>query len=316
MAGWNGAGVYDLRYTFVNDALAGIKILASRQDAMWNDLKIGIQNCLTLDGQNSPTQDINLNSHKITNLAAGVLPGDAVRFDQIVGSEWISDDHAISWVSATVIKVLAVDATTTYAVGRRLKFLDNGVLRYATVVDCVFSTPDTVLTLLVDGGSALVGPITDFAYGISANIYRWSKFLGTGSASITSGSTTILQGNFATAFDELSEVTSGRLTSKTGGTYLLEAIGVISAGGANIPLGTQFALGAYLNGSLASGGSGPILSWPFATGVTNHYMPLSMGLTLSGIGIGDILDIRLTAQTFTVASAAWQGGLKIMRIGT
>ena len=103
MAGWNGAGTYDLRYTFVNDASANIKILASRQDQMWNDLKAGIQNCMTLDGQTTPTQNINLGGMKITNLAAATLASDAVRFDQVTTSEWTAESHGLTWISATSV---------------------------------------------------------------------------------------------------------------------------------------------------------------------------------------------------------------------
>ncbi|MGH9428693.1 MAG: hypothetical protein ACRD2L_20575, partial [Terriglobia bacterium] len=127
MAGWNGAGIYDLRYNFVTDAAGGIKILASRQDDMWNDLKTGIQNCWTLDGQTLPTANFNMNAKKLTNIAAATAATDVPQFQQITSTEWVTETAASVWINATQFKLTAVDLTSRYHVGRRVKFLDNGV---------------------------------------------------------------------------------------------------------------------------------------------------------------------------------------------
>src|SRR6266404_7971459 len=84
MAGWNGAGVFTVPYTFVTDATAGIKILASRQDTQWATVVGGLMNCLCKDGQNAATGDINLGTHKIVNLVAGVAATDAANVGQLL----------------------------------------------------------------------------------------------------------------------------------------------------------------------------------------------------------------------------------------
>lgn len=66
---WNGAGVYTLLYSFVQDAANGIKILASRQDAMWQDLATnGFGNTITRDGQGSASANQPMNGYVHTGV--------------------------------------------------------------------------------------------------------------------------------------------------------------------------------------------------------------------------------------------------------
>jgi hypothetical protein len=67
---WNGSGDFQRVHNFSADASAGIKILASRQDAEWANFEGGLENCITRDGQNSPTADLPMNGQKHTNVAA------------------------------------------------------------------------------------------------------------------------------------------------------------------------------------------------------------------------------------------------------
>jgi len=68
---------------WTSDAAAGIKILASRHDTEDNSFAAGLSQCITKDGQSSPTADIGFNGKKILNLAAGVNPTDAVNKGQL-----------------------------------------------------------------------------------------------------------------------------------------------------------------------------------------------------------------------------------------
>jgi hypothetical protein len=83
MAGFDGAGTYVLRYSFVADAAANIKILASRQDQQWNDMATGFNNCLTRDGQGKPANNIDWNNHQITNMADGADAHSAATVGQV-----------------------------------------------------------------------------------------------------------------------------------------------------------------------------------------------------------------------------------------
>jgi hypothetical protein len=53
---WNGSGVYSRGYaSWTNDATNNLPISATKFDTEDNDFAAGINNCLTKDGQNSPT---------------------------------------------------------------------------------------------------------------------------------------------------------------------------------------------------------------------------------------------------------------------
>jgi hypothetical protein len=86
MPGYNGSGVYQLRYSFVQDALNGIKILASRQDTQWNDMAGGFNNCLTRDSQGKPTANFDFNSFQGINIAPAVNPTDVPQLQQVASA--------------------------------------------------------------------------------------------------------------------------------------------------------------------------------------------------------------------------------------
>jgi len=62
-----------------------IGILASSHDAHDQDLATGINQCLTKDGSNALTGNLNAASNKITSLATGTVGTDAINLDQITG---------------------------------------------------------------------------------------------------------------------------------------------------------------------------------------------------------------------------------------
>ena len=60
---WNGAGGW------ASDATAGIGIEAGRHDTQDTDFQNGINNCLTKDGQNTPTNNLPMGGYKHTGIA-------------------------------------------------------------------------------------------------------------------------------------------------------------------------------------------------------------------------------------------------------
>lgn len=57
---WNGTGTYTRAYaSWTNDANLGSPISATKFDLEDNDFQAGIQNCLTIDGQNKPSATLN-----------------------------------------------------------------------------------------------------------------------------------------------------------------------------------------------------------------------------------------------------------------
>src|SRR5689334_17039297 len=72
---WSGAGVFNRFFGLTNkwaqDSANNIPISSSSMDSESNDFATGITNCLTKDGQNSPTTDLPMGSHKHTGVSAG-----------------------------------------------------------------------------------------------------------------------------------------------------------------------------------------------------------------------------------------------------
>ena len=60
---WNGAGGW------ASDATSGIGIEAGRHDTQDTDFQNGINNCLTKDGQNTPTNNLPMGGYKHTGIA-------------------------------------------------------------------------------------------------------------------------------------------------------------------------------------------------------------------------------------------------------
>ena len=75
---FNGAGVFQRVRNWVADATAGIKIRADFHDNEDDGFAEGLTNCITKDGQTIVTQNIPMNSKRITGLEDPVNDQDAV----------------------------------------------------------------------------------------------------------------------------------------------------------------------------------------------------------------------------------------------
>lgn len=80
---FNGSGLFNRLYNWVTDRNANIPITASRMDAEMDGMATGLSNCITKDGQTTPTANIPLGDNKITDLANGTSSDDAAAFGQI-----------------------------------------------------------------------------------------------------------------------------------------------------------------------------------------------------------------------------------------
>lgn len=121
---FNGSGVYSLPLDWNLDAANGIPITSSRMMTQQNDQSGAFNNCVTRDGQGSPSANIPWNNHKITGLAAATTAGDALSWGGagvvggLVGTT--TNDNAATgylgeYVTSTVIAGGAVSLTTGVA---------------------------------------------------------------------------------------------------------------------------------------------------------------------------------------------------------
>jgi len=66
---FNGSGIFNRLYNWVQDAANGIAITASRMDAETQGIADGLSNCITKDGQSAPSADIPFNNHQLLNVS-------------------------------------------------------------------------------------------------------------------------------------------------------------------------------------------------------------------------------------------------------
>lgn len=99
---YNGVGVFVRLYSWVTDAANAVFIDATRMDNEMDGFAAGLTNCITKDGQSTPTANIPMGGFKITGLGDGVLPTDAATVGQLSPAAPVYFDVGNSGASATI----------------------------------------------------------------------------------------------------------------------------------------------------------------------------------------------------------------------
>lgn len=124
---WNGSGNFQRTNgsfsgsaVWEDDANAGFDIVDSRHDTHDQDLAQGINNCLTKDGQNSPTADLNMNTFKHTNVGDGTARNHYATIGQLQ-DEGV---RALSSVGGTANAITAsmIPSISAYVTGAQYTF--------------------------------------------------------------------------------------------------------------------------------------------------------------------------------------------------
>lgn len=102
---FNGSGIFQPIPAPDYPAVAGTTIKARQYNNFYEDVAEGLSNCLTRDGQSPAQANIPMGGFKLTGLAAGVDPEDAVRFDQLATATLVEGDWT-DVVAGTEGKVL------------------------------------------------------------------------------------------------------------------------------------------------------------------------------------------------------------------
>ena len=80
----NGSGVYNLPAG--NPVVTGTSISSTWANTTLTDIATALTNSLASDGQTPATGNLDMNSNKIVNLAAGSTTGDAVNYTQFLAA--------------------------------------------------------------------------------------------------------------------------------------------------------------------------------------------------------------------------------------
>jgi len=125
---FNGSGVYSLPTNSFAQPVNDTTIDSDDASTTLEDIATGLTLCLTEDGQNKPTANIDFTTaYKPVNIAAGVNSGDAVT---IGGAETITGDKTISG-DVDLTGAFSIGSTAVTSTAAELNILD-GVTASAT----------------------------------------------------------------------------------------------------------------------------------------------------------------------------------------
>jgi hypothetical protein len=163
---WNGAGNFQRTNgsfsgsdVWQDDANAGYDIVDARHDTHDQDLAQGINNCLTKDGQNSPTTNLSMNTYKHLNV------GDGTARNQYATVGQLQDQgvQALSGVGGTANAITASmnPVISAYVTGARYTFkaISNSS---STVTLKIDSAP--VVAVQYNGAALVSGEIASGRY--------------------------------------------------------------------------------------------------------------------------------------------------------
>jgi len=93
---FNGTGIFQRVRSWVNDAANGIFVDATRMDSDTDDIAAGLSNCVTRDGQSSPTADLPMGTRKLTGLGNGAAATDSVNYGQVFNQPSFTAPSAVA----------------------------------------------------------------------------------------------------------------------------------------------------------------------------------------------------------------------------
>ncbi|CAO3358565.1 hypothetical protein [Azospirillum palustre] len=116
---WNGAGLFSRVRSWVTDAANGLDIQPDLMDQDTNDIALGLNNCRTLDGQNSPSADLPMNGRKHTGVADGAARNHYASVGQLQDG---AATYCTAGGTANALTLAFSPAITTLVNGQRLRF--------------------------------------------------------------------------------------------------------------------------------------------------------------------------------------------------
>ena len=130
---FNGSGVFNRLYTWVNDAAAAVKIRADRMDNEMNGFATGLTNCVTRDGQSPATANLPMGGFKHTGVAAASSSTEYATFGQLLSNGVIYCPTVGGTASA--ITLSSGHSISAYAAGMAVSFIVGSSVTGATTVD-------------------------------------------------------------------------------------------------------------------------------------------------------------------------------------
>jgi len=147
---FNGSGVFQRLYSWVNDAAGGIKIRADRMDNEMNGFATGLSTCITKDGQTTVTANLPMASYRHTGVGNGSARDDYASLAQVQDGKaaWVDGGGTADAITATSSPVITtlVDGQLCYV---------RATAANATTTPTFSPNALTARTIVKNGGSAL-----------------------------------------------------------------------------------------------------------------------------------------------------------------
>lgn len=169
---FNGSGVFNRIYNWVNDKANGYKITASRMDGEFDGMATGLSNCITKDGQTTLTANIPFSTYKLTGLGSGTARTDAINVGQVQDNQFLylgttsgsadaytlAPSPAITAYTATqqfTAKISATNLTTT-------PYLQVSAIANPATTAVIKKLSATKTEIAVEASDLLINGIYDF----------------------------------------------------------------------------------------------------------------------------------------------------------
>jgi len=136
---------------WTGDAVAGIAIDATRHDTQDNDFATGINQCLTKDGQNSCTADLNFGGFRPSNVAGGSAAAPAYTANNDTDTGAFSPASNAYAIATGGVERVRVDSSGFVGIGRTVPLVSLDVQGVARIGDIASSD------FLINMGSTGVG---------------------------------------------------------------------------------------------------------------------------------------------------------------
>jgi|LakMenE18May11ns_1017448.scaffolds.fasta_scaffold9831294_3 hypothetical protein len=156
---FNGSGTYNLPAG--NPVVTGTTISSSTTNTTNSDIATALTNCITRDGQSTPSANLPMNAKKLTGLAAGTSAGDSVRYEQVVLT-----GGALGTPTSGTLTNCTADGTNAVGYKNIPKSGSDKVTSYPLV------TTDVGKYISVGSSGSITVPDATFAAGDAVSIFN------------------------------------------------------------------------------------------------------------------------------------------------
>lgn len=224
---FNGSGTFTRSYSWQQDAAANINITDSRMDGEFDNIATGLTNCLTKDGQSTPSSNLPMGNLKHTGVADGTAANHYASLGQVQknSSQWCGTAGG----TADAITISPSPAVTLLVAGYRFQFVASGTNTGAVTLAVSGLSAVAVKkngTTALAAGDIPSGALVDVQYD-GTNFQVVNVAFSLGSMASQSASSVSITGGSITGITDLAVADGGTGASNASGarTNLGLAIG-------------------------------------------------------------------------------------------